>query len=326
MLINDINKVKEFLPVNKSLEFDKLKPFVVDAERMVSEIIDGDFYNDLVVYDSDPDHEVNDYFDKLIVKLQDSISFLAFHLGFDIMNTVFSNQGMHRIENDESGKKALFSRQEENLKRGFKLLGYNKLDLAFEYMEKNKAQFPTWVASDAYTLSRQHFINSTREFSAIYNINNSRLVFMKVKSAQTLVEDFDIKPLIGIDYYDELKEQVATDSLSDANKAFMIYLQKAVAYQTIFRTGPGLIIELNEFGMYQTEFETNLNNVKKEGAVAFSIASAIIDIAGITGNSYLKSCESFLKKNIDDYPLYANSDAYDDSGDVIEGTDKIVVI
>ncbi|MDF1546416.1 MAG: hypothetical protein P1P88_01250, partial [Bacteroidales bacterium] len=220
MILSDIAKVKEFLPVNKTLEFEKLQPFVADAERIVEETISTEFYEEMVSYLANP-VPIKPYFDKVVLKLQDGISFLAFHLGFDILNTVFSNQGFHRIETEDGSKKALFQRQEENLKRTFKVQGYNKLDLALEYLEKNKAEFSTWTNSDAYTLMKSNFINSTREFSSIYNINNSRLVFQKLRNAQNLAEDFDIIPLIGRDLYDEIKTQIATDNLDEANQKFL---------------------------------------------------------------------------------------------------------
>jgi len=80
--------------------------------------------------------------------------------------------------------------------------------------------------------------------------------------------------------------------------------------------------------MYQTEIESNFSNIKKETAIVESLAVSILETANMNGKSYLKSCESFLKKNIDDYPLFANSEAYDDTGSIydIEGSDKIGII
>ncbi len=60
-------------------------------------------------------------------------------------------------------------------------------------------------------------------------------MFLKLRTAQMLAEDMDILPIIGHDYFNELKTQIATDSLSDENKAFLPYIQKAVAYCSIVR-------------------------------------------------------------------------------------------
>ena len=80
--------------------------------------------------------------------------------------------------------------------------------------------------------------------------------------------------------------------------------------------------------MYKTEFDINSGNSKKQSAASKEVANEIIQQTGQRGTAYLKSCESFLRKNIDDYPLYANSSAYDESGSVfdLKGTDKIGII
>jgi len=335
MLLRDVTMIKEFVPVNASLEYQKLSPFVSDAEKIIIELISEEFYDELDAYvdslepqdpPAEPTH--NAYYDALLILLRHSISFISFHFGFDMLNTVFSNQGFHRIENADGSKKALFQRQEENLKRTFKVQGYNKLELALAYMENNKEEFATWVASDAYTITKSYFINSSNEFSDIYNISNSRLVFLKLKNAQVLAEDFDIKPLIGIDYYDSLKAQILSGTISDEDAMFLIILKKAVAYCSIARGGYSLIAELNEFGFYQFMSESNELNFRIESAASEKMIGSILAYAEKIGKSYLRSCESFLKKNITDYPLYANSTAYDDTYSVydLKGTDKIGII
>lgn len=310
-----------------SLEFGRIKTFVEDAEKTIKGIISDSFYNVLNTYINSP-NPVNAYKQEIIELLRSSITYMLFDLGFDILNTTISNQGFHRIENEQSGKKALFQRQEENLRRTFRQQGWNKLDLALAYMEKNKTEFAEWVSSEEYTLTRNRFINSTKEFDEIYNINNNRLVFMRLRRSQVLSEDFDIIPLIGQDYFAELKYQILSDSLTEANNNFLKYLVKAVAYRTIFRGGIELLTELNEYGFYQKQIEKVESNFKSETIARESIFNQLIEQARMNGQSYLKSCESFLKANILDYPTFANSSAYDTTGSVynLKGTDKIGII
>jgi len=337
MIVRTIDHIKEYIPANMSLEYDKIKTFVADAERIIKETISEAFYDVIDTYitsiiptepPANPAPEINTYLDKLIGLLRDSITYMTFNLGFDILNTVLSNQGFHRVENETSGKKALFQRQEENLRKTFRQQGWNKLDLALAYMEANKAEFATWTASEEYTLTKDHFINSTKEFNQIYNINNNRLVFMKIRNFQTLAEDFDIMPLIGYAYFAELKAQILAGNLSNANAAFLPYLKKAVAYNTIKRGGIELLTELNEYGIYEKQIESIEQNFKTEKLARESFFNQLIENAKENGKSYLVSCESFLKKNIANYATYAASPAYNSEGSsfVLKGTDKIGII
>ncbi len=323
MIVSDKSILELWLPVGKSLTFDKISPFVTEAENELAKVIGETFYNEL---------EANDDTDPIIIrlieKLQDSISFTAYYLGFDIINASFTNQGIHRIESENDGKKALFQRQEIELKNTFKRRGQNKLDDALLYLEKNKASFATWTASPEYTLLRANFINSTDDFQKHFNINNSRLVFLKIRGYQTLVEDFDVISEIGREYFDELKTEIASDTLTAANSIFLARLQKAVAHLTIYHGGYNLMYDMNEFGLYKVEAATGNDNYMKLTQLQESMFDKIVARAKTNGDSYLKACKSFLKENIADYPTYAASDAYDADGDNYRpsGTDKFIMI
>jgi len=333
MLLRDITKVKEFIPVNASLSFGKLLPFVADAERVIETTIGTEFYTELDAYitslvptdpPADPPVEVDEKQEAIIKLLQDSISYLAFDLGFDIMNTTISDQGMHRIETADGTKKALFQRQEENLRQSFRQQGYNKLEYALNFLEKNKADYATWTASEAYTLQLSNFINSASDFSRAYNINNNRLVFQKLRSVQTLVEDFDILPLIGRPLFDELKTQIKAANITQLNKVLIEFISKAVAYRCIYRGGLNLAVELSDMGFSQIMFPGLGNDNIKAKTIEYDMIKAMMNRAEMNGLAYLKACEGYLKKYSASYPLFvpsASNSLWD-----LKGSDKIGII
>lgn len=333
MLLRDISILRKFIKVNASLDYEKIEPFISDAESIIESTISTEFYNELDAYltslvptdpPADPEVVADAKKDKIISLLQHSISYLSFDLGFDILNTTFSNQGFHRIESSDGSKKALFQRQEENLRQTFKLQGYNKLEYALSFLETNKTDYPTWIASSAYTLQLSNFINSATEFSRIFNISNNRLVFMKLRNTQNLVEDFDILPLIGRALFDELKTQIKAASLTPLNSVLADFIKKAVAYRCIYRGGYDLSSELSEIGFNQTNFPgVQADNIKAKTFDA-NILHVLIDRAEKNGRAYMKACESYLRKNSASYPLYTVSSA--NSVWDLPGTDKIGII
>jgi hypothetical protein len=322
--------LKEILPVSKSLTENKIGGYIADAEKIVAKTISQQFFDELSAYvppalPALPDPLIT----KAISLLNESSAYLAFYLGFDIMNAHFSDQGIHRIENEQSGKRSLFQRQEIELKNTFKRTGFNKLDEALEFLEKNKTNFPTWTASEEYTLSRENFINSAKDFNKIFNINSSRLVFLKLRPAQTLAEDLDIEPLIGMEFFAELKAQIAADSVSAANLTFLPYLQKAVVHSSIYRGGYELLADLNEYGMFQVEQDAANGNQLTQKQLRDSIFEKIIDRSKHNARAYISACEQFLRYYILDYPTYANSSAYNADASLytgIKGTDKIIMM
>lgn len=321
-----IDKLKEILPVSKSFTENKISPFIKDAEKILSSTISEAFFEELSTYVPPIPDDQTDKKLKAIAFCNESTAYISMFLGFDILNAHFSDQGIHRIENEGSGKKALFQRQEVELKNTFKRTGFQKLDEALDYLENNKADFPTWTASEEYTLSRKNFINSAKEFSKLFNINNSRLVFLKLRPAQTLVEDLDILPLIGFEYFTELKNQIEADSVSAANLIFIQRLQKAVAHGTFFRGGYELLGELNEYGMFQYEEAAVSTNQSTRLQMRDSVFDKIIERSKMNAKAYLAACEQFLRYNITDYPTYSASSAYNSEVSLyagIKGTDKI---
>ncbi len=324
MILNDINKIRKILTASKSLSFDKLEPFIEDTENDLKLVIGLAFYDELDSYTGS---------DAIILEainlLQKSIAYTAYFKGFDMLNVVFSNQGVHRIETEDGGKKALFQRQEENLKRNFKVTGYNKLDTALAYLEKNKASFPTWTASDEYTLAKRNFINSTSDFNDIYNINNSRLVFLKLRRYQNLAEDFIALPLIGRAFFDELKTQIKDDTVSSWNMSFLIFLKSAIAHGTIAHGGFNLVYELVDFGIIKIEDQQNAPNFKTQTKINEDDFKTLINRAKETADSYIKICAAYLNENINEFPTYRDSSAYDADANLYSrtnGTDNIVII
>lgn len=336
MLLRDISIIKEFIPVNASLEYQKLKPFATDAERIIENTIGTEFYSELDNYldlsgEGDWDDPVPpaegitaENADKIIALLQDSISYLTFDFGFDVLNTVFSNQGFHRIENEDGSKKSLFQRQEENLRQTFKQQGYNKLEYALAFLETNKDDYVTWADSDAYTMQLCNFINSATEFSKIYNINSNRLVFQKLRSIQNMVEDFDIKPLLGGSLFDEIKTQIAAGTLTNPNNILLGFIKKAVAFRCFFRGGFDLAMEISELGFFQVQYPGgNTDNIKSK-TMSAEMINKLTDNAEKNGQAYMRTLESYLQNNAATYPLYTPSEAR--SIFALSGTDKIGII
>lgn len=326
MLLNTVEEIQDILPVSKTLTYNKIAPFISDAEDDLKKVISSEFYNELDNYTG-----VDANFIQAIKLLQDSIAYTAYFKGFDIMNATFSNQGIHRIESDAegAGKKALFQRQEENLKNTFKVQGYNKLDKALIFLEDNKASFPIWTASDNYTLALRNFINSTEEFNNIYNIENSRLIFLKLRNFQRLAEDFTVLPLIGRAFFDELKFQIADSSIAGYNKAFLEFLQPAVAYSTINKGGQNLVYNLKDFGIIANTNVSNTANFKETSKITEEATNSLLNSAKKIADNYIQICAAYLKENINEFPTYRDSSAYD--GDVnlydrANGTNKIVMI
>jgi hypothetical protein len=313
MLVRSIDTIKEYMPASAALDFNRISPILPDAEQRVIDAIGLPLYLALDSYLSALPFVPNAKYNAVIKLLQSAISWIVLDIGFDILNSHLSNQGFHRIEN-EQGKKPMFQRQELEMRATFRTGGANRIDMALAYLEANAADFAVWTASEAYTAMRSNFVWTTQQFQSILNINNSRLVFLRLRQTMQLVSDLHIRPLIGSALHEEVLNQIAGNTLSTANAALLPYIQKATVHKCMDYGNLELMANIEESGIYIMSNASNMQNTAKKDPARDEILAAYMRRAAMNAQSYLKGLETFLLRNIETYPLYRDSEAYDRDG------------
>jgi hypothetical protein len=313
MLVRSIDTIKEYMPASAALDFNRISPILPDAEQRVIDAIGLPLYLALDSYLSALPFVPNPKYNAVIKLLQSAISWIVLDIGFDILNSHLSNQGFHRIEN-EQGKKPMFQRQELEMRATFRTGGANRIDMALAYLEANASDFAIWTASDAYTAMRDNYVWTTQQFQSILNINNSRLVFLRLRQTMQLVTDLHIRPLIGSALQEEILSQIAANNLSPANAALLPYLQKALAHKTMDFGSIELMANIEETGIYILANASNMQNTSKKDPAREEVLASYMRRAAMNAKSYLKGLETYLLRNADTYPLYRDSEAYDRDG------------
>ena len=171
------------------------------------------------------------------------------------------------------------------------------------YLEKNKDEYPLWVASPSYTLSKDLFINSADELSKYISINNSRRLFLKLKKYLFDVEELHIKRLICKDQYAALKIESPTQpSLILLNK-----LKPLVARLALLQGIPELRISITDQGINVLSYSDSINI--KGGATDAQINDLKESLKSKI-EAHTEEVKFFLEENLADYPLYANRPCY----------------
>ena len=215
MLFKTIEEIKQFLAVGAGTDFNRLKPHIRNAETAYLRPLLGiGLFKELQdFYDNPPENPLvgeNILFSELLSLVQRSLIHLTYWSGFQVLNATISDGGFKRTENEKV--KSLFKYQEVELKEYFKTTGFNGLDEILFYLEmeikKSEAEsvnFKSFIDSDAWTILKSSFIPDTNAFNSIIFINHSRLTFLRLKSPIQLVEDLNIKPILGETIFNEIK-------------------------------------------------------------------------------------------------------------------------
>lgn len=307
-LINNTAEIQEYLPTSVSMDFDRLKPFTIDAENeYLAKVLGADFLAELNdYYEGSIQDDV--YMNKALYFSQRAIVYLAFYIGFDILNVSMKSTGFVRKE--DTNNKSLFNYQEKNLRTTLSKIGFNSLEDLIVYMDTNIDEFTTWKDSDEYSEQREYFINTAIRFTQIYRaLKACRLVYMNILSDMTLAEDFDIKPIIGPELFTKMKTLIIDDSIDEvanaAYKSLLPYIQNPTAYYTIGRCTINLGANFQEKGLFFSSFEVIDKNAQKEIQDP-NKTMELVNTANDAARQYKDQLIDYLDANKDDLPEYAD--------------------
>jgi len=324
MLFKTLPEIQELIAVGNGNSIEQLKPHILNAETAYIQPLLGaslfgqlqQFYNSRPVTSGSSDFNV-EQMEALLLKIQKSLIHLAYWMGFQVLNTTISSQGFKRTESATT--KSLFHYQEDELKEYFKTAGFNAMDEALEYLETKIVYFDDFDTTPTYTLIKSAFIPSTKIFNAIIDINSSRLTFLRLKSYSELVEDMEIRPILGVTIFDDIKAEMIKDEPAAKVLAILPYIRKPIAYLATALLMEESGADLSEKGLYfESSSATNISGRNKQPSSDERIAILVARYRGI-GMAYLDQLKSYLAANGTDWPLYSGQ-----TGSVIrrDNTDK----
>jgi tetratricopeptide (TPR) repeat protein len=215
----------------KSNEFDKIEVKIVLATEDLVKLTGEDIY--LVAenhYKSSyyqnpgavqPDAETEDsgstgtglpppnylLLDQLVQHMQLPIAFLA---------TLWHYQG-NDISHEDTGRKMKIDDTSEKMAWEWMydrddaaaIRNYQKtFDRLIRFLEKNIDSFPAWKNSEARKNALNLFINTIEHFNRLFAIDESPLFFLRIAPIMREIERKYIKPVIGTEKFDELKELI----------------------------------------------------------------------------------------------------------------------
>jgi hypothetical protein len=169
-------------------------------------------------------------------------------VGFDMLNAYVSDGGFKRSES--ASVKSLFKYQEDHLKQYFKTTGFNSIDTALEWLEANATHFPEF--GDRLSELKGRIIPNTKAFDRHYNINASRLVFMRLSQHIKMVEEIELAPVLGKENVDFILAELAKAEPTAKVKAILPYLRDPVAYLSVAMLMEESGADLTDRGLYYT--------------------------------------------------------------------------
>jgi hypothetical protein len=288
---------KQYLPVNVNTTFETLAPNLgLAEEQFIKPLLGTTLYNEVVSrYQTD---DLPTPWNTLLNHLKFGEIHIAYYLGYSVLSVQIDDGGA----SSKSGEgQRLFRYQEENLKNYFRETGFNILDSALDDLYTHPDIFPSFAESTFYKKAQQTLIPTTEILNECYNINMSRLVFLKIKYYIQMVEDIELRHHLGNDFVSELMNADPTESKYNA---IIPYIRKYIVYQSIAK-GIG---ELKKMPTEKGLIFESVGNFSFEGYNVTPVESKEIQESrrfyADTADQYLSTLTHYLKEHPNDYPNY----------------------
>lgn len=175
-----------------------------------------------------------------------------------------------------------------------------------KWLEKNKADYDSWVDSDAYTVFKELFINTVDEFHDEVNIDKSRRTFLALKQKIKLCEKEYIKPILGTTLFDAIKEDINSGEISAEFEPLLDLIRTALANLSIASAINSLNLKIDKNGITLYEALGN-DDPKRKQPLAEQLREFKQEHQQI-GENFLKKLSDYLRDNKDDYSDYVDSD------------------
>lgn len=242
--------------------------------------------------------------------------------------------------NTSDGHKSAYSWQVENVQNYFLKHGWDAIEQLLQYLEEHLATFPEWRQSEGFTISREHFIQTTAEFSKYVKIAGSRRTFQALWPFMWEAQETQIRAQLGTDYFIELQERFRSvqegsgsgagdgtgNQLNADDRAVLDLLRPALAHLTIAEAVASLPLMISAEGIHLTTKMGTTENAQEKKKAPENLMRATQRRHETTGKGWLKKLKSYLNKNASStrYTTYFESDAYTDTSTTQDSDDLTV--
>lgn len=193
MIISNIAQLKAALGgIQQEMNWPTFSPFVLQAEKVyIIPALGQEFYDELAELTTPNAKQT-----KLLEWLRIAVAEYADLLGGMRLFMHTSNAGKQVPQMPNMGPPSKWMTVTA-IKQSIA-----KADLALEsalqYLEKNKADFPTWAGSDSYTVDHSLFLSSATELTKYFPAaKDSRRLYLSVRNYISTAQEFFLAPLIG---------------------------------------------------------------------------------------------------------------------------------
>lgn len=302
MLIKTKEEYRQFIAVNKAFNFDNVAMHIEQVERKyIKPLLGTALYNKVVadynLPSSDPKHL------DLLKMCRYPIVELSFLKAVPKNNVQISDAGIRVATGEDKAFRPASRWQIEDLKNSTLYSGFEYLEALLEFLEEKQADYPDWD----YANQHQYFLNTARQFNGFCDIQESRLIFIRMRAEMIRVEKI-VKSRIGKEQFDDFKTILADQNtaIPAEQEDAVEYIRSAIANLTFANAIKSLpvSIEGGTISIFNNQF---LSDFEPKMAPDKDVLSWMRRRHRENGEEALTKAVKFIEENLDDFPLYRDN-------------------
>ena len=248
-LFKTIEEIKQFLPVTASFKFEEIKPFMVQVERnYIIPMVSKTQFDELnTAYNASLTPTLTPAQEELLTEIRYALTPLMYWLWIPHGQVKVSGAGIQITST--ATQKTAFQWQVDKLEESAFTSGFLALETLLIFLEENKDTYTLWKASESYTISKELFINSAKQFNEQYPINNSRYLFLQIRAFSKIIERETIKGTLGKELYDLVKASLLEDAPDPDYSDLLEYIKPVIAFGTLLKASTRLSLIIDSKGV-----------------------------------------------------------------------------
>lgn len=208
-------EIGQYVPTSASLSFGKMQSSLSNVQEMFLVPLLGDAMMEDIedIYQRKEMGNLTNNEEKLLRLAQRAVANLAFWYDFDILQVRITDQGFQRQGSDDWQQ--AYKYQEDRLRDGFKVKGFNALDQLLAYLADHADVFTAYANSPADKARKKAIVRSIAEVQPYLNIDNSSILYMRLAAEFPQVEEIELRGVLGSELYWQLRGYL--DGLADGD-------------------------------------------------------------------------------------------------------------
>ena len=173
-----------------------------------------------------------------------------------------------------------------------------------QFLEKNKADYPTWNNSQSRKSARGFFIPNGRAWKdAGADLDQPNRFFLRCHQSVKRIQEINILDIIGQDMMDQLVNEMVEDTVSVENQKLIDKIKPMVAYYALADAIPTVAFVISSSGVRVLNESMSDGGFAKQ-PVSDELVAAQTQRNVNLGKRYEAILCKFLNDNAADYPLW----------------------